>query len=107
LNGPGIATTLRLELRRGIEAEGEWSCPKPSKTPDGQMAYEGKLEFRRKLRAGAGASPGPIEMACELGFLNTADRAAADAILEDAWPVGHIPIEFLYKYFLHICGPPE
>jgi hypothetical protein len=32
------------------------------------MAYEGKLEFRRTLRVGADATPGPIEVACELGY---------------------------------------
>jgi Disulphide bond corrector protein DsbC len=68
-NGPGIATTLRLKLPRGVEAEGEWSCPKPIKTSDDQMAYEGRLEFRRKLKVRADAAPGPIEVACELGYM--------------------------------------
>jgi hypothetical protein len=68
-NGPGIATTLRLRLPRGVEAGSEWSSPKPIKTPDGQMAYEGKLEFRRKLKVGADATPGPIEVVCELGYM--------------------------------------
>jgi hypothetical protein len=67
-NGPGIATTLRLRLPRGVEAEGDWSCPKAGRTADGQMAYEGTLEFRRKLRIGAAAAPGPIEVVCELGY---------------------------------------
>jgi hypothetical protein len=67
-NGPGIATTLKLRLPRGVEAEGEWSCPNAIRASDGQMAYEGKLEFRRKLRVGADAASGPIEVACDLGY---------------------------------------
>jgi hypothetical protein len=66
--GPGIATTIKVMPPRGVEAEGDWSCPKAIKTSDGQMAYEGKIEFRRTLRVGADAAPGPIEIACELGY---------------------------------------
>ncbi len=68
-NGPGVATTLKLTLPRGIEADGDWSCPKSITTPDGQAAYEGKLEFRRKIRAHADRPSGPIEVSCELGYM--------------------------------------
>jgi hypothetical protein len=67
-NGSGIATTLRLKLPQGVEAEGAWSCPKPVKAPDGQMVYEGKIEFRRKLQVGPDAKPGVLEAICELGY---------------------------------------
>jgi len=66
--GPAIATVLRLELPKGVEAEGEWFCPKPIKSADGQMVYEGELEFRRKLRVGSDAALGSLKVACELGY---------------------------------------
>jgi hypothetical protein len=67
-NGPGVPTTLTLRLPEGIEAEGQWSYPKPMRGSDGQMIYEGTLEFRRKLRVGAAVTLGRVEVACELGY---------------------------------------
>jgi hypothetical protein len=64
-NGPGVPTTLTLRLPKGIEAETQWSYPKPIRGSDGQMIYEGTLEFRRRLRVGSTASPGRIEVTCE------------------------------------------
>jgi Thiol:disulfide interchange protein DsbD, N-terminal len=67
-NGSGIRTTLELRLPKAIEADGQWSYPKPISGSDGQMIYEGALEFRRKLRVRPDAAAGPISVACELGY---------------------------------------
>jgi hypothetical protein len=66
--GPGVPTTLELRLPEGIEAEGEWAYPEPVRGTDGQMVHEGTVEFRRRLRAGADAAPGPIVVTCEFGY---------------------------------------
>ena len=67
-NGPGVATTLKLSLPEGIEAEGEWSYPKSISGADHQMIYEGAPEFRRKLRVRPDAAAGPVSVTCELGY---------------------------------------
>jgi hypothetical protein len=67
-NGPGVSTTLTLRLPDGVEAEGQWSYPKPISGSDGQMIYEGALEFRRKLRVRPDAATGPFSVTCEFGF---------------------------------------
>jgi len=48
--------------------EGEWVHPEPVKGSDGQMVYEGAVEFRRRLRVGADVAPGMIEVGCEIGY---------------------------------------
>ncbi len=67
-NGSGIPTTLELRLPDAIEADGQWSYPKAILGSDGQMIYEGALEFRRKLRVRPDAAAGPISVACEFGY---------------------------------------
>jgi len=67
-NGSGIHTTLELRLPDAIEADGEWSYPKPIPGSDGQMIYQGALEFRRKVRVKPDAAAGPISVTCELGY---------------------------------------
>jgi hypothetical protein len=66
--GPGIATSLTLKLPKGVEAEGDWTCPEATRGEDGQMVYEGSLEFRRRLRVGRGVVAGPLVVSCELGY---------------------------------------
>jgi DsbC/DsbD-like thiol-disulfide interchange protein len=66
--GPGMPTTLKLELPKGVEAKADWACPDPIRAPDGQMAYEGKVEFQRRLRIGTDVTPGRINVSCELGY---------------------------------------
>jgi hypothetical protein len=66
--GPGVPTTLKLTLPKRVESEGQWSCPVPVRGTDGQMIYEGTLEFRRRLRVAQGAAGGPIDVSCELGY---------------------------------------
>jgi Disulphide bond corrector protein DsbC len=66
--GPGVPTTLKLKLPEGVEAEGDWTYPKPRRGSDGQMIYEGKLEFRHELRVGSDAGRGPIQVMCEIGY---------------------------------------
>ena len=66
--GPGIPTTLDLKLPEGVVTEGEWVHPEPVKGSDGQMVYEGAVEFRRRLRVGADVAPGMIEVGCEIGY---------------------------------------
>ena len=66
--GPGIATTLDLKLPEGVVTEGEWVNPESVKGSDGQMVYEGAVEFRRRLRVGADVAPGVVEVGCEIGY---------------------------------------
>ena len=67
-NGPGIPTSLKVTLPKGVVVEGEWACPEPIKGTDGQMIHEGSFEFRHRLRVDADAKRGPMEVACELGY---------------------------------------
>jgi hypothetical protein len=67
-NGPGVSTTLKLTLPEAVEAEGQWSYPKPTSGSDNQMIYEGALEFRRKLRVRPDAATGPVSVTCEFGY---------------------------------------
>jgi hypothetical protein len=67
-NGPGMATTLKLILPYGVEAEGEWSHPKPTLESDGQKIYTGTVEFRRQLRFKPDATAGPVSLTCELCY---------------------------------------
>ncbi len=66
--GPGVATTLELTLPRGVEAEGEWACPEPTRGTDNQMTYEGTVEFRRRLKITNNRSEGPIDVFCDFGY---------------------------------------
>ncbi len=66
--GPGVHTTLKLTLPEGVEAEGEWNWPVPVRSLDGQMIYEGAIEFRRRLRVAKGAAYGPIDVSCDFGY---------------------------------------
>ena len=67
-NGPGVATSLELKLPEGFEVEGPWSYPKPILASDGQMIYQGTLEFRRKLRVRPDAAAGPVSVTCKFGY---------------------------------------
>ena len=67
-NGPGVATTLKLKLPKGLEAEGPWSHPEPISDSDDQMIYKGSLEFRRALRVRLDAATGPASVTCEFGY---------------------------------------
>ncbi len=66
--GPGVPATLKLTLPKGVEAKADWACPDPIRASDGQKAYEGAVEFRRRLRIGADVSTGRIDVSCELGY---------------------------------------
>ncbi len=66
--GPGVPTTLELTLPKGIDTTSEWSCPDPIRTSDGQFAYEGAIELRRRLRIGTNVTPGRIDVSCALGY---------------------------------------
>jgi Disulphide bond corrector protein DsbC len=66
--GPGMPTTLKLMLPKGIEAKGEWALPDPIRVSDGQTAYEGAIEFRRRLRVAGDCAVERIDVACELGY---------------------------------------
>jgi hypothetical protein len=66
--GPGVPTSLKLQLPKGVEAEGGWAYPKPDRDRDGQRIYAGTLEFRHRLRVAQDAAPGPIEVACEFSY---------------------------------------
>jgi Disulphide bond corrector protein DsbC len=66
--GPGVPTTLELTLPKGVDIKSEWSCPDPIRTPDGEFAYEGAIEFRRRLRVGTDVTPGRIDVSCALGY---------------------------------------
>ena len=67
-NGPGVSTALKLKLPEGVEADGQWSYPKPVLGSDDQKIYEGMVEFRRKLRVRPDAAVGPVSVTCELGY---------------------------------------
>jgi hypothetical protein len=67
-SGPGAPTRLNLRLPEGIQAEGQWSFPNSIRGFDGQLIYEGTLEFRHKLRVAAAAAPGRKAVACEFGY---------------------------------------
>ena len=67
-NGAGVATTLKLELGAAIEALGQWSYPKAVFGSDGQMIYQGAVEFRREIRVRPDAAAGPVAVTCELGY---------------------------------------
>jgi hypothetical protein len=54
------------------------------------MAYEGRIEFRRKLRVGADAAPGPIEFACELGYQACDPRSCRAPAREELIAKGEI-----------------
>jgi Disulphide bond corrector protein DsbC len=47
---------------------GDWTYPKSRRGSDGQVIYEGKVEFRHELRVGSDAGRGPIQVTCELGY---------------------------------------
>src|SRR5262249_35915357 len=66
--GPGVATSLRLRLPGAVEAVGDWVYPSAARGEDGQMIYQGTLEFRQKLRVGAAIAPGRIDVACALNY---------------------------------------
>jgi hypothetical protein len=66
--GPGVPTSFKLKLPDGVEAEGDWDVATPTRSSDGQIIYEGEVEFRRKLRLGAGVAIGALRVACELGY---------------------------------------
>jgi hypothetical protein len=66
--GPGVPTTLKLTLPKGVEAQGEWEVPKPTRGPDGQAVYEGTFEFRRTLRVSPAVATGPVAVALEVGY---------------------------------------
>jgi hypothetical protein len=66
--GPGIPTTLELSLPEGIEVDGDWVYPAPTRRPDGQAIYEGAIEFRRRLRINAGADFRRLKVRCELRY---------------------------------------
>ncbi len=66
--GPGVATTLKLTLPKGVEAKADWAAPQPSRVADGQTAYEGAIEIRRSLRVAADFDARRIDVACELGY---------------------------------------
>jgi hypothetical protein len=66
--GPGIPTTLKLKLPKGVEPEGEWTHPESIPASDGQKIYEGSVEFRRKLRVDRDAARGTIRVTCEFGY---------------------------------------
>jgi hypothetical protein len=66
--GPGVATTLKLDLPKGVKTAVEWSYPDPTVGPDRQMIYEGSLALRRQLRIGSDAPAGPMSLTCELGY---------------------------------------
>jgi S1-C subfamily serine protease len=66
--GPGVPTTLRLTLPKGFEDSTDWACPGPIRDPDGQMAYEGTIEFRRQIRVGTEVAPGRIDVRCEVQY---------------------------------------
>jgi hypothetical protein len=59
---------LKLRLPEGIETEGDWSYPESIRGPDGQMIYEGSVEFRRKLHVTADGARGAIRVTCEFGY---------------------------------------
>jgi hypothetical protein len=63
-----VRTSFKLRLPDGVEAEGEWDVPSASRGSDGQMVHEGEVEFRRKLRVGAGVPTGAMRLVCELGY---------------------------------------
>jgi hypothetical protein len=66
--GPGAATTLELTLPEAVVAEGDWTVPEPGKGADGQLVYEGTLQFRHRLRVSSRAPAGSIEAAIKLGY---------------------------------------
>jgi hypothetical protein len=65
--GPAGATKLTLALPKGVEAEGEWSCPDPTPAGDGRSTYEGTVEFRRPVRVSEHAR-GPLSISCAFGY---------------------------------------
>jgi Disulphide bond corrector protein DsbC len=67
-SGPGVATTLKLELPAALESLGDWSYPKPIPASDNQMTYEGAVEFRRELRVRPDAAAGRVSVTCDLGY---------------------------------------
>jgi hypothetical protein len=73
--GPGIATTLRLQLPPGIRAEGDWSSPTALRGSDGQMIHEGSFEFCRTLRVSKDTPPGAVAVACEMGYQACDERS--------------------------------
>jgi hypothetical protein len=66
--GPGIPTSLRLDLPVSLLAEGEWSYPESIRGSDGQMIHEGSIEFRRKLRVNEDATPGTSQVTCTFDY---------------------------------------
>ena len=98
-HGPGVSTTLNLTLPKGVEAQGEWACPQSVRGKDGQMIYEGTLEFRRRLRVAKGAAEGPIDVCCEFAYqacdpfscrLPTNERLTAKGVVRN--PLGNNPV---------------
>jgi hypothetical protein len=66
--GPGVPTTLKLKLPKGVEADAEWAGPDPIRAADGQTAYEGAIELRRRLRIAGNFAAESIDVACEVGY---------------------------------------
>jgi DsbC/DsbD-like thiol-disulfide interchange protein len=67
--GAALPTTLKLTLPDGIEPEGAWTYPDAVAGPDGAgRVYEGQLTFRRQLRVGPRAAPGPFRVTCDLRY---------------------------------------
>jgi DsbC/DsbD-like thiol-disulfide interchange protein len=67
--GTEIPTTLKLKLPKGVEADGDWICPKAKQNPSGEgKIYEGSMTFRRSLKIKRGAPAGPIEVVCDFSY---------------------------------------
>ena len=64
----GYRDDARPGVAEGVVTEGSGSTPSRSKASDGQMVYEGSVEFRRRLRVGADAAPGVVGVGCEVGY---------------------------------------
>jgi hypothetical protein len=69
LSGPGIPTTLKLQLPSGVEAIGDWNSPPPQPGVSGQgPIYEGSVKFTRRLAISRQMMSGPINVNCELRY---------------------------------------
>lgn len=67
----GIPTGLKLNLPDGVEPAGDWAVPEAVPHVTGAeeyLVYEGEMTFRRTLRVGADASPGPLEVTCDFRY---------------------------------------
>jgi DsbC/DsbD-like thiol-disulfide interchange protein len=68
--GVGSPTKLELELPADVTAEGAWSAPEahPYASLEPSLVYEGDMMFQHTLKIAEGATPGPREVKCRLGY---------------------------------------